>query len=353
LVAHYNAQMQMSMSGIDYYGSDIGGFWRESPDAALGDNYTRWLANALWTDTPVRPHTFNVDAKKHRETSPNRIGDVPSNLLNIRRRYGLLPYYYSLAHRAHDHGEPVVPPPFFYFPDDANLRTLGGQKLIGRDLMVALLLESNAETRDVYLPKGTWVNFNTGEQLDSRGQWFREQRCTVGGAVTVPAYARQGAIIPMARVSDATMNSEGLTASGRVDGGMVVRVYPSPVASSFTLVEDDGRTLEYLRAAMRKTVLSQRIVGGATEVVIEPAAGDYRGAPAERNVTLEVHAHGATPITVTLNGQALPRIDRDDAWNSGLAGWQPTKSALVRVNTGVVPVTSRKTLLIRLAPGGS
>ena len=46
LAAHLNAQMHMSMSGIDYFGSDVGGFHRGAVDGDPNDVYTIWLANS-------------------------------------------------------------------------------------------------------------------------------------------------------------------------------------------------------------------------------------------------------------------------------------------------------------------
>jgi alpha-glucosidase len=68
LATHLNSQMHMSFSGIDYYGSDVGGFRREGmPYNELHQHlqyqtelYTQWFANGAWFDVPLRPHTDNI-----------------------------------------------------------------------------------------------------------------------------------------------------------------------------------------------------------------------------------------------------------------------------------------------------
>jgi alpha-glucosidase (family GH31 glycosyl hydrolase) len=60
LSVHFNAQMEMSLSGIDYFGSDIGGFFRDALDADVNTVYTRWFANSALLDVPVRVHTKNL-----------------------------------------------------------------------------------------------------------------------------------------------------------------------------------------------------------------------------------------------------------------------------------------------------
>ena len=79
---------------------------------------------------------------------------VASNLANLRQRYELIPYYYSLAWRAHLFGEPVVPPLVFHHQDDPAVRRIGHEKLIGRDLLVGIVARHGEYARDVYLPAG-------------------------------------------------------------------------------------------------------------------------------------------------------------------------------------------------------
>src|SRR5690606_5245119 len=114
LGSQIHTQMHMSMSGIDYYGSDAGGFQRSKGGVEGGTEslYTQWLAYSALFDVPLRPHSWNLD--RARSTSPVKRGHRQSNLANIKQRYELLPYYYSLAYRAWLTGEPVFPPAFFY-----------------------------------------------------------------------------------------------------------------------------------------------------------------------------------------------------------------------------------------------
>ena len=136
LATHSNVQMHMSFSGIDYFGADIAGFRREAMPCNENHSgrlqyqdelYTQWFANGAWFDVPLRPHTDrNLSALRlPYQTAPNLIGNVDSNRENLRQRYELLPYYYSLAYRAHLFGEPVVPPLVFYYQNDLNVREHG------------------------------------------------------------------------------------------------------------------------------------------------------------------------------------------------------------------------------------
>jgi alpha-glucosidase (family GH31 glycosyl hydrolase) len=207
LATHLNAQLHMSFSGIDYFGADAGGFRREvmpyndKQGRYRGyeeELYTQWLANAAWFDVPVRPHTDNefVKVSPPYATAPHLVGKRESNLANIRQRYELIPYYYSLAYRAHLFGEPVVPPLVFYHQADPQVRRMGHEKLIGKDLLVAVVARHGEYERDVYLPAGKWVNYHSNEWHTSRGEVLRDVPVYRDGILRLPAFARAGAILP-------------------------------------------------------------------------------------------------------------------------------------------------------------
>jgi alpha-glucosidase len=255
-------QVNMSMSGVDYYGSDIGGFYRKAFDGKdIGALYTRWLGNAVLTEVPVRPHTFNLE-EKH-ETSPARIGDVAANLAAVQLRYQLIPYLYTLAHRAYRYGEPVFPPPFFYDADDPALREMPDCKLIGRDLLATMATTGSGPAACPV--RGTWV------------AWTPQLR------------ARAGAIIP-------------LSAPG---GDLRLRVFAHTDLTRFTVFEDDGETIAYQDGAVRTTPVSQVRRERSISITIDPASGSYAGAPDERAVLLEVVLPGAAVAAATENGVAV------------------------------------------------
>ncbi len=182
LATHFNAQMHMSMSGI----------------------YTEWFANGMMFDVPGHPHTENLCNCK--ETAPDLIGEKASNLANVRQRYELSPYLYSLAYRAYLAGEPLVPPLVYYYQNDMNVRRMGNEKLLGRDLLVATDTNQDLTApRDVYLPAGDWVNYHINEWFHSTGQTFTGQPVRLNGIFRLPTYARAGAIIPKMFVDDKTM----------------------------------------------------------------------------------------------------------------------------------------------------
>ncbi len=346
LAAQQNVQMHMSMSGIDYFGSDVGGFRREMLDSDLDELYTQWFSNSAWFDVPLRPHTENLDNTA--DTSPDLIGDFDSNLANLRQRYELTPYYYSLAHRANQYGEPVVPPLVFYYQNDTNVREMGNEKLIGRDLLVAVVAGANQRQRDVYLPAGTWFDFYTNQSYASTGQTYTDRPLWINGEFKLPTFARAGAIIPKMFVDDKTMNVLGKRSDSTTRNELMARVYADSTSSSFTLYEDDGVSTSYLSGSVRTTVLSQSLSGSTETVTIASSSGTYTGAPTSRNNVIELVTTNTQASAVTYGGSALTQYNNRAAFDAASSGWYNAGSNLVVAKTGSVAVTTAKTLVFTL-----
>ncbi|MEV4166866.1 TIM-barrel domain-containing protein [Nonomuraea dietziae] len=345
LAQQQNVQMHMSMSGIDYFGSDIGGFRREMLNSDLDELYTQWFADGAWFEVPIRPHTENLC--NCAQTSPDKIGHTASNLANLRQRYELTPYYYSLAHRAHRFGEPVVPPLAYHYQNDLNVREMGHQKLVGRDLLVGVVAGAGERKRNMYLPAGTWFDYATNEKLTSTGQWFNDRPLWVNGSYRLPAFARAGAIIPKMFVDDKTMNVLGKRTDATTRNELVARVYAAPAASSFTLYEDDGASTGYQGGAVRTTLLSQQLSGSTATVTVAASSGTYTGAPAGRANVVELVAE-TQASAVTLNGSPLTQHATKAAFDAAASGWYNAGGNLIVAKSASLGVGTAKTFAFTL-----
>ncbi len=364
LATHMNSQMHMSLSGIDYYGSDIGGFRREGMPYNGGHSgrlqyqselYTQWFANGAWFDVPVRPHTDNSFQTTLRyETAPNLVGDLRANRENIRQRYELIPYYYSLAYRAYLTGEPVVPPLVYYYQNDPNVRQIGHEKLIGRDLLVGVVAKHGEYARDIYLPKGKWINYHTRDWFDSAGQWVNKFPTYIDGTFRLPAFARAGAIIPMMPVDEQTQDAFGHR-RGVSANDLLVQVYADVVSSQFTLYEDDGTTLNFGPDERpvyqtRTTALSQQQTGNEAMVLIDKSLGSYPGAGPRRNNSVRLIVQDARAVGVRLNGSALPQRSSASSFASAATGWFNAGRNLVLIKSGQRGVATKKIFKVTLQP---
>jgi alpha-glucosidase len=337
LATHYNVQMQMSWSGQDYFGADIGGFHREDLDGDLNELYTEWFADACAFDVPIRPHTENLSKKKN--TAPDRVGDLDSNLANVRLRYELSPYYYSLAHRAHLYGEPVVPPLAFYYPTDSD-STIGDEKLVGKDLLIALTAKSKIRNRDIYLPTGDWIDYRSLLFYPGKGaskdQTLKAYPVYSEDLLTLPIFVKSGAIIPFMHVDDQTMNILGKRLDGITHTEMALKVFASSDPSHFTVYEDDGTSVGYLNGAVATTDVSQvaDLKAGTATVTIAPTLGSYPyedpntgvqvSSPKERQYEVEMVVPSAPPgisWAVAMGDKTLPKLATEADYRAAKSGY--------------------------------
>jgi alpha-glucosidase len=346
LAAHLQVQGQMSLSGIDYFGSDIGGFYRSNVVGGIDNVYTPWFAVGSLLDVPLRPHTNNLcDCQ---ETAPDRVGDLQSNLANVRLRYALSPYLYSLAHRAYLYGEPLFPLLVYYYQADEDLREIGTVKMIGRDLLAGYSAVLFQEYMDVYLPVGDWVDFYTHEWQSSDGAKLEKVPLVVEDIYRLPLFLRAGAIVPLMYVDEQTQNIAGMRKDGSRRDELILRIAASTELTSFTLYEDDGVSIAYQDGAVRTTEITQKQEGDRITISVAAAHGTFDGALAERDNHLQVVTkEGREPNRVMLDGQALDRAASETEFASMESGWYYTAPNLVLVKTGVLSVEPPKTIEIR------
>lgn len=348
LAAHLNAQMHMSFSGVDYYGADIGGF-RKRPDDPF-EMYTVWFAHGMALDIPGRPHTFNV--YNEYETAPDRVGHLESNLASVRQRYELSPYLYSLAHRAYRFGEPIFPSLVFHNQSDPVARKLADHKLIGKDMLVATVAVLGRNDRGVYLPRGTWVDYRTGDRYESDGSWFGPFPVEQDGLFRLPTFVRSGAILPLMYVDDQTMNILGIRADGSSRDELILRVYADSTPTQFTLYEDDGQTVAYQRGEVRETILEQERDQGRARVMILGSQGDFADSARERDNVVQLYLDQEEfAQEVLLNGETLPRLESQVVFDSGAYGWFQGQPGLIYARSGEYGVEAGKIFEFILAAG--
>ena len=113
-------------------------------------------------------------------------------------RYRLMPYIYAQAKDSSARGLPMLRALFVEFPDDAGSWMVEDEYLFGSDILVAPLLEAGTKGRDVYLPPGNWIDYQTGRLFT--GGWQQIE----AGPIPVVMLVRDGAAIPQIAVAQST-----------------------------------------------------------------------------------------------------------------------------------------------------
>lgn len=340
LQAHRRAQTNMSLSGFDYYGSDVGGFHRGKIDRhTLDQLYSHWLAGSSLMDVPLRPHVMNTC--NCTETAPDRLGHQASNRAAVQLRYQLVPYLYSLAHAAWQTGEAVFPPLALHFPQQAGVLTVSSTKMIGPWLLFAPPVQP-LEQQAVWLPAGRWTDFyQPGRVVQGTGAEL-SQPLWRDGLLRAPLFLREGAIVPMLREPPAHL---GQLRPGHIRwfDDLLLRLVPSRQPSQFDLIEDDGISRGYEQGQLWRTRLQlQARADGGWQLRLRPDG--QGGQVAMRRLTLEVAGSVAPSARLVHNGRTLPRVQ--DA--SDQVGWWPVAGGL-RIHLGEVPVNAAQD--IQLLPG--
>jgi alpha-glucosidase len=173
------------LSGQPYSGPDIGGF-SGTPSAEL---YLRWFQMATFLPF-FRTHSAHTTAPRE----PWVFGEPFTSIIRnyLRLRYQLMPYLYSLAWEISQNGHPFVRPLFWNAPEQAALRQIDDEFMLGENLLIAPLLEEGQSRRTVSLPPGCWSSLWDEQVYSGPGEVQIE--C---GLKNIPILVRQGSLLPM------------------------------------------------------------------------------------------------------------------------------------------------------------
>ncbi len=288
---HIPTYIGSGLSGQPNISSDMDGiFGGKNPAVNIRDY--QWKTFTLmqlnmdgWGSNPKYPHALDEPA-----TSINR------NYLKLKSE--LLPYQYSVAHESVA-GEPSIRAMFL---EEENPFTLGKntqyQYMYGPSFLIAPIYqetEADEEGNDIrdniYLPKGTWYDYFSGQKFEGN----RIINNVDYPIWKLPVFVKEGAIIPMVNPNN---NPNEIDKSHRI-----FEIYPSS-KSSFTLYDDDGESVDYLKGASTKTVINSYLVGDIANIEILPTTGDFKGFVKEQSTEFRINVskEPKKPF-VTVNGK--------------------------------------------------
>ncbi|CAK60057.1 unnamed protein product (macronuclear) [Paramecium tetraurelia] len=182
--------MQFNIFGIPMVGADVCGFL----DNTTPNLCARWVQ--LGSLYPFfRNH--NNDRAKDQEFYSLGQDVYQAARRNIKLRYSIIKWYYSLFLRS-NHTGTIFRPVFFEFNDDVNLfkdEVLDTQFLIGDELIATPILIENQTIRKAYFPKAYWYHFLSGSRLQKQEDPGLEHFIVCKYTDYVPLYIRGGSII--------------------------------------------------------------------------------------------------------------------------------------------------------------
>jgi alpha-D-xyloside xylohydrolase len=243
--------LNLSLSGLPYWNSDIGGFFsgRNYPkganDPAFRELYVRWLQFGTFcpmmrshgTDTPREIYQFGNKGEW--------AYDAIEKFINL--RYRLLPYNYSNTWQVTSGAGTLMRALMMDFAADKKVWNIDNEYMFGRSILVCPVTDSMYTSRSndhtavdlgivkkqkLYLPDGTaWFDFWTGEKLQGGQEVEKEAPIDI-----MPLYVKAGSIIPLGPFQQYTYEKKMDT--------LEIRIYEG-ADGHFTLYEDEGDNYNY------------------------------------------------------------------------------------------------------------
>ncbi len=192
MAATLRAGLSLGLCGFTFWSHDIGGFVNKVPE----ELYRRWLPFGMLT-SHSRAHGAPPKEPWEYNESFNDAFRASTEL-----KYKLMPYVYAQSKHASENGLPMMRALFIEYPDDPGAWLVDDAYLFGSDMLVAPLFEDNVRSRDVYLPKGKWIDYQTGKVYN--GGWNH----IAAGDIPAIILVRDGAVIPHIGLAQSTKDMD-------------------------------------------------------------------------------------------------------------------------------------------------
>jgi alpha-D-xyloside xylohydrolase len=207
MLSTLHAGLSFGLSGFPFWSHDIGGFVQSTPE----DLYRRWLPFGFLSShtrshgaPPTEPWLYNQELTDYYRASAEL-------------KYKLMPYVLEQARKCTETGLPMVRALFVEYPADPVAWMVEDQYLFGSDILVAPIFDTPQDyavqrgqndahtttglrhwTRQVYLPGGAWVDYQTGKTY--KAGWNDITTDKLEAVILV----RKGAVIPTVPVAQST-----------------------------------------------------------------------------------------------------------------------------------------------------
>ena len=302
--AQISAGLNYCISGLPFWGQDIGGFTTEFRFQRAQELYDRTgIVNEdleEWRELNARWHEWGVFCPLYRAhgqyplREPWNIDPEGSETFNAivatdRMRYRLMPYIYTLAARIHFEDYTMMRPLVMDFTEDPAACAVSDQFMFGDAIMVCPVYEYKARSREVYLPSGGWYDLFDGSFVSGGSRFTADAPFD-----RIPLYARAGRIV---------VTGENIRSTSETQKALCVNIFGGEDAE-FTLYEDDGLTYDYEKGCYATVCFSWDDSGKTLE--ISGIEGDASLMPADRTFSVRLFTpQGIVTSAVPYDGTAV------------------------------------------------
>lgn len=143
---------RLSMSGLSFCGTDIGGF-TGNPD---GELYTRWMQFGVFSPF-MRVHSAGDTVDREPWSFGPEWEAICKKFIEL--RYKLLPYIYTVFWQQHKYGLPILRP--ISVLEQQHFKNLLREEEFGfgDKILVSPVMEPGQQSKIVYLPEGDWYYY--------------------------------------------------------------------------------------------------------------------------------------------------------------------------------------------------
>ena len=287
------AGLNYSLSGIPFWGQDIGGFSVENRYANAQRLYDRTGQEnddlREWRELNARWHQWGVFCPLYRahgqypwrepwNIAPEGHPAYETIVAQDRLRYRLMPYIYTLDARVWFDDYTIMRGLVMDFTDDPVARGIDDEFMFGDAFLVCPVYEYQARTREVYLPEGGWYDFNNGRYCEGGDSFIANAPYD-----HIPVYVRAGSIVPMGPDIEYTSQEQ--------DGSLMVYIYGGK-DGAFTLYEDDGLTYAYEKGSYSNILLKWD--DATRTLTIGAREGSFEGMKKSRRINAALYTPEGT-----------------------------------------------------------
>jgi len=192
MAAELRGGLSFGLSGFSFWSHDVGGFTATAVDNMDKDLFARWLSFGMLS-SHSRCHGI----------APKEPWLYGTNFMDEFRaidelKYKLMPYVYAQAKDSSEHGLPMVRALCIEYPNDPDSWLVDDEYLYGSSILVAPLMHAGETARKVYLPPGTWIDYQTGKVY--AGGWQPIE----AGKLPVIMLVRDGTVLPHIALAQST-----------------------------------------------------------------------------------------------------------------------------------------------------
>ncbi|MGV8154841.1 MAG: TIM-barrel domain-containing protein [Alkaliphilus sp.] len=190
------AGLSANISGIPFWGFDIGGFAGDLPSTEL---YIR--STQVATFSPIMQfHSEPVSSpQENNDRTPWNVAETNGDeiAIEVYRKYAnirmnILPYIYNEAIKVAEQGLAMMRPLFYDFSKDIETYNIETEYMFGENLLICAVTEEGAKEISLYLPEGDWTDLFTGTKY--AGGDYINYKCPLE---KIPVFIRKNCITPL------------------------------------------------------------------------------------------------------------------------------------------------------------